>query len=86
MIKSTERGWDIFFNPKAKTWLYCDTGKPIDGKRFCQRCGRPPAQEGYDACLGYIPGVHSACCGHGKHQGFKIIKYPSVNPCAHPQS
>lgn len=24
-----------------------------------------PTKEGYDACLGYIKGAKSACCGHG---------------------
>lgn len=33
--------------------------------RPCIRCGNPPTPEGYDACLGHLEGVKSACCGHG---------------------
>lgn len=32
--------------------------------------GRMPIKEGYDACLGYIDGVKSACCGHGVGKPF----------------
>ncbi len=35
----------------------------------CKRCGKLPTPEGYDACLGYLPGVASACCGHGVKPG-----------------
>lgn len=48
-----------------KQWLYADDKSPISVKRPCVRCGRMPTPEGYDACLGYIPNVKSACCGHG---------------------
>lgn len=37
-------------------WVYIDNGVPISQEeRACARCGRMPTQEGYDACLGYIP-------------------------------
>jgi hypothetical protein len=42
---------------------------PAD-ERPCVQCGQPPTPEGYDACLGHIPGVHSACCGHGVEDGY----------------
>jgi hypothetical protein len=32
---------------------------------ICPKCNRPPTPEGHDACLGHIPGVRAACCGHG---------------------
>lgn len=31
---------------------------------YCDACGITMT-EGPDACLGYIPGVSHACCGHG---------------------
>ena len=43
-------------------------------ERPCKRCGCSPTKEGYDACLGYIEGATSACCGHGVEKGF--IMYP----------
>jgi len=58
-----DRGHPIYWD--GADWRYSDTGRIINHKRPCVRCGRPPTPEGYDACLGFIPGVSSACCGHG---------------------
>jgi len=67
------RGWPVEF--RAGYWAYADTGQPIDSPpRPCPRCGRLPTPEGYDACLGHVPGCTSACCGHGRHE---IIREPS---------
>lgn len=49
-------------------WCFDDTGKQIDHRRPCARCRMPPTPEGYDACLGYIPRLEAACCGHGVEQ------------------
>lgn len=36
--------------------------------RPCPRCGRVPTEpRGPDPCLGNLPGVEAACCGHGRH-------------------
>lgn len=63
MIKSHSRGWEIYFD--GKDWRYSDNGKLAKDSRPCKRCGRMPTKEGYDACLGYIEGAKSVCCGHG---------------------
>jgi len=70
MIKSYERGHVILY--LNNEWVYADNKKPITGKRQCVRCGRKPTQERYDACLGYLPKVSSACCGHGVEDPYKI--------------
>ena len=31
----------------------------------CVKCGELPTPEGHDACLGELPGLMNACCGHG---------------------
>lgn len=36
----------------------------------CKRCGLPPTAEGHDPCLGALPGVSNACCGHGWQRGY----------------
>jgi hypothetical protein len=41
------------------------------------KCGKMPTPEGYDACLGYIDGVISACCGHGVEK--QILIKESIN-------
>ena len=52
-------------------WYYMD-GQPFDDSRPCVRCGRMPTPEGHDACLGTLPGVEHACCGHGVTKPYQI--------------
>ncbi len=33
--------------------------------RPCGRCGEFTGKDGIDPCLGRLPGVMNACCGHG---------------------
>ena len=58
------RGHAITF--KNGAWVY-DTGELVsnDPGRPCGHCGRPVTPEGHDGCLGTLPGVNNACCGHG---------------------
>ena len=47
-------------------WVYCDNMLPTAGsKRPCGRCNQHSTSSGHDACLGELPGVANACCGHG---------------------
>ena len=32
---------------------------------ICGKCKKGPTKEGHDGCLGTLPGVMNACCGHG---------------------
>jgi hypothetical protein len=36
----------------------------------CVKCGQMPTKEGHDACLGTLPGVIDACCGHGVKEAY----------------
>jgi len=36
------------------------------GKNKCDHCDLPRTKEGHDGCLGSLPGVMNACCGHGE--------------------
>jgi hypothetical protein len=40
----------------------------------CAACGQLPTPEGHDACLGTLPGVRAACCGHGKSKGYVLFE------------
>jgi hypothetical protein len=40
----------------------------------CELCGQLPTPEGHDACLGTLPGVKFACCGHGKGPGYVVFE------------
>ncbi|TFJ92183.1 hypothetical protein E4U82_13915 [Lentibacillus salicampi] len=50
-------------------WVYCDTKETTvetHKERPCGYCGEHATKEGHDACLGTLPGVMNACCGHGR--------------------
>lgn len=63
----TYRGHRIEYDAAAATWRYVDTRAPVRTApdRACGHCGRANTPEGHDACLGALPGVMNACCGHG---------------------
>lgn len=63
MITAYSKGHEIYYD--STNWRYSDDNTVYDDSRTCKRCGRAPTKEGYDACLGYLEGVTSACCGHG---------------------
>lgn len=65
---SRSRGHKIKYD--GSQWVYNDTGKPLDDSRACRRCNRQPTLEGYDACLGKLYNVVSACCGHGVEKAY----------------
>lgn len=48
-------------------WVYSDTREPVGAgdSRPCPKCGRLPNPDGTDPCLGHLPGMRAACCGHG---------------------
>lgn len=70
--KSYWRGHEIIHIPRTKTWVYKDTRSRVDDnpERKCARCGKSQTKEKHDACLGHLPGVINACCGHGKDCGY----------------
>ncbi len=60
------RGNAIEWN--GKEWVYSDTKRPtVDHwrEKSCGYCGLHFTKEGHDGCLGTLPGVMNACCGHG---------------------
>ena len=61
-------------------WIYKDIGIPVswDKDRPCGHCGLANTSEGHDGCLGTLPGVMNACCGHGE-EGSAYIMYESGN-------
>lgn len=60
------RGYEIV--EKDNAYYFKDTGEPTVETwkdRPCGHCGKHNTPEGHDACLGTLPGVMNACCGHG---------------------
>lgn len=66
------RGWECYYN--GNKWLYVDNNQSINPGRACVRCGICPTSEGYDACMGYVPGAKSVCCGHGVEEPHIIMR------------
>ena len=67
MVKNNLRGHKIEF--LNNQWVYCDTKEPTTEThmdRACGHCGEFSTSEGHDACLGTLPNVMNACCGHGE--------------------
>lgn len=58
------RGNPIILN--NGNWVYSDTMEPTIGNlRECGQCKKPKTKEGHDWCLGELPNIMNACCGHG---------------------
>jgi hypothetical protein len=55
-------------------WRWADNGAPLNSEtRPCARCGKPPGPDDEDACLGHLPGVVAACCGHGVDPAYVLF-------------
>ncbi len=70
MVTSFKRGHPIIYLPSTFTWVYADNYGSIKIERPCTRCHKLPLN-GKDACLGTLPNVSSACCGHGVSRPFR---------------
>ncbi|MDD5551195.1 MAG: hypothetical protein PHS34_08050 [Candidatus Omnitrophica bacterium] len=64
------RGHKIEYDLLKCRWIYSDNKEIFDDSRPCVKCGKYPTKEGYDACLGFIPNIKNACCGHGVEKGY----------------
>ncbi len=63
---TTFRGHPIYWD--GTIFRYWDNHKPVKDTwldRPCGHCGLENTKEGHDGCLGNLPGVQNACCGHG---------------------
>ena len=52
----------------GKGYVFSDTKESVSDtwkSRPCGHCGKKFTKEGHDACLGTLPRVMNACCGHG---------------------
>lgn len=53
-------------------FVYSDTLEPTAGnRRNCELCKIEDTEEGHDPCIGTLPNVKNACCGHGNiHEAY----------------
>lgn len=70
LVKAGEqlfRGHQVHFDKDGEC-RFSDTGQRTAEtwkERPCGHCGLMQTAEGHDPCLGTLPGVINACCGHG---------------------
>lgn len=67
-MRSRLRGHEIEWDEKQDAFVFSDTREPTvetHKDRPCGRCGLHDTPEGHDDCLGILPQVMNACCGHG---------------------
>ncbi len=76
MTHSHVRGHKVYYIPEQIIWKYLDNNEivDLDNERSCKKCKCYPTPKGYDACLGYLPNVDHACCGHGVEPEYKSSK------------
>lgn len=72
MGKSFIYGHEVYYKRETRTWNWRDTDKPVDEAKPCSKCEKLPVN-GHDDCLKNLPGVKSACCGHGKETGYILF-------------
>ena len=65
MSENKWRGHEMYLD--GAVWRYCDNKQLVsdDPDRKCGHCGLENTPEGHDGCLGTLPNVMNACCGHG---------------------
>lgn len=83
MILTTKaRGHLLTSLDNGVSWFYED-GEPYGKDRACTSCGILAGPDEPDPCLGMLPDVDFACCGHGdsSYEYVKTgdIRYDSVD-------
>src|SRR5262249_1254975 len=65
---------------------YSDYGEEVTAASFrpCAKCGGHRTPEGHDPCIANLPGVTSACCGHGlggyiAFEDRRVIRFPRAH-------
>lgn len=65
-VRGYLRGHPIIWD--GDDWVFEDNGEIVEETfefKVCAKCGLASSPEGHDPCLGTLPGVENACCGHG---------------------
>ena len=69
------RGHQLYTD-NGKDWFYVDTNElyKSETERDCVKCKMKAKASEPDPCLGYLPGVKYACCGHGVEEGYIMFE------------
>lgn len=74
MVTSYNHGHQVEYDTINSQWVYSDTKEPNTIIRSCKHCGLSPTKKGYDACIGFLPNVINACCGHNVGKVYAMFK------------
>jgi hypothetical protein len=70
------RGWECYYD-RGPMIRFMDSDQNVaEFPRPCKFCNQFNIEDGvqsYDACLGKLPGVIAACCGHGAKEGYILF-------------
>lgn len=75
-VRLHRRGWPIVAL-EDRRWRWAASGRYLrvgSDETPCARCYRRPTSDGHDPCIGEIPGVVAACCGHGVAPGYVLLR------------
>ena len=63
---SSYKGHKIEKNSQG-LWVYSDSKELVSSNAWikCGHCGLEVTEHGNDGCIGTLPNVMNACCGHG---------------------
>ena len=80
---SHHHGHKMYFDESLQEWRYKDDDTLVKDHyqlRPCGHCGSYTTSEGHDGCLGTLPNVMNACCGHGiiKDSYVQFSKYITI--------
>ena len=64
LVETARRTGQFFATQSKLTFKLRIANRPLP---LCGFCGKPNTKEGHDACLGTLPDVMNACCGHGRN-------------------
>lgn len=69
MIATRWRGHEIYYDEEKERWVFSEDDVPVsdDPLRDCRHCNLH-LDDDVDPCLGRLPGVLNACCGHGRRE------------------
>lgn len=66
-------GHEVYYDDETGQFYLGDGtvyNEKIHQELICPKCNKKPTKEGHDPCLGELPGVKAACCGHGVDKGY----------------
>lgn len=78
MSNDVSRGCFTRYDRASRSYVFAEgpcAGEPTksDAAGFCDRCQSFVHPREPDPCLGYLPGVAFACCGHGKGEAYVVV-------------